>query len=241
MDAGSAPTSHARSVSVDTQFPLSPESSKNIANTRFERPPPLQLASLAPYEGSLRPSSPESYLPTPDESVSSTDDDHTAVLEGSQQNGEGSSTCSYRDRRPAIVGKKGLPGVRPSLVECGTEDQAPITMSDSTRHATGPRVKDTAKVDASIPSPLSHRQDSSSSDVSLWIDLGLSPILSVMHTSNASLRSLPMLYPVISQLLCCPWSNARDRCSSPCLRYTRHFPTISCTLSMCSYHPCSER
>ncbi|KAI6117554.1 RAM signaling pathway protein-domain-containing protein, partial [Pisolithus croceorrhizus] len=166
IDAGSAPTSHARSVSVDTQFPLSPESSKNIANTRFERPPPLQLASLAPYEGSLRPSSPESYLPTPDESVSSTDDDHTAVLEGSQQNGEGSSTCSYRDRRPAIVGKKGLPGVRPSLVECGTEDQAPITMSDSTRHATGPRVKDTAKVDASIPSPLSHRQDSSSSDVS---------------------------------------------------------------------------
>ncbi|KAI6129080.1 RAM signaling pathway protein-domain-containing protein, partial [Pisolithus croceorrhizus] len=166
IDAGSALTSHARSASVDTQFPLSPESSKNVANARFERPPPLQLASLAPYEGSLRPSSPESYLPTPDESVSSTDDDHTAVLEGSQQNGEGPSTCSHRDRRPAIIGKKGLPGVRPSLVECGTDDQASVTMSDSTRHATAPGVKETTKVDGSIPSPLSHRQDSSSSDTS---------------------------------------------------------------------------
>lgn len=166
IDAVSASSSHARSVSVDSQSPLSPESSKNIANARFERPPPLQLASLAPYEGPLRPSSPESYLPTPDESVSSTDDDHTAVLEGSQQNGEGPSTRSYRDHRPALVGKKSPPDERSSLVECRTEDQAPTAMSESTRHATGSKVKDTARADTSIPSPLSHRQDSSSSDAS---------------------------------------------------------------------------
>ncbi|KAI6007846.1 RAM signaling pathway protein-domain-containing protein [Pisolithus marmoratus] len=151
------------SASVDTQFPLSSESSKNIANTRFERPPPLQLGSLGSYEGPLRPSSPESYLPTPDESVSSTDDDHTAVLEGSQRNGEGSLTRGYRDGGPAIVGKKSVPDMRCLLGERGNDDQPPVIMSESARCATGSTVKDTAKVDDSIPSPLSHRQDSSSS------------------------------------------------------------------------------
>ncbi|KAI6038457.1 RAM signaling pathway protein-domain-containing protein [Pisolithus marmoratus] len=138
------------SASVDTQFPLSSESSKNIANTRFERPPPLQLGSLGSYEGPLRPSSPESYLPTPDES-------------GSQRNGEGSLTRGYRDGGPAIVGKKSVPDMRCLLGERGNDDQPPVIMSESARCATGSTVKDTAKVDDSIPSPLSHRQDSSSS------------------------------------------------------------------------------
>ncbi|KIJ63249.1 hypothetical protein HYDPIDRAFT_29512 [Hydnomerulius pinastri MD-312] len=159
------PTPHARTFSIDTQFPPVPVPgpSKPASSPRFERPPPLRLGPLPPYDPPLRSSSPESYLPTPEESVSSTDDDHTAVPEGFQHNRNGSFTRGSRDRRPALFGKKSLPDLRPSSRLSDHDGQAPEPGSTTTPPAPSSVTNGTLNDDFTMPSPLSHRQDSSSS------------------------------------------------------------------------------
>lgn len=98
-----------------------------------------------------------SYLPTPAESVSSTDDDSTAVPDG-QHGRNASFTSSARDRRPALFGKKSLPDLRAVNVSDGINKQA---IGGASKGVLAPDLL--SQDEFSMPSPLSHRQDSSSS------------------------------------------------------------------------------
>ncbi|KAH7889999.1 RAM signaling pathway protein-domain-containing protein [Phlebopus sp. FC_14] len=166
-ECSAGPTPHARTFSLDAQFPPIPlpGPSKPSASPRFERPPPLRLGPLPPYDTPLRSSSPESYLPTPEESVSSTDDDHTAVPSGVSRAGNGPLILGSRDRRPALFGKKSLPDLRsPRLIDHGNNVQPYEQGLTSTPPATTSLTNGASHDDFTMPSPLSHRQDSSSSD-----------------------------------------------------------------------------
>lgn len=155
-DSDPSVTPHARSFSIDTNFPPLPGPTK-LTSPRFDRPPPLRLGMLPPFKVPPRSMTIGSYLPTPAESVSSTDDDSTAVPEG-QHGRNASFTGSARDRRPALFGKKSLPDLRAVNVSDGVNKQA-IGGASKGILAPDPLSQD----EFSIPSPLSHRQDSSSS------------------------------------------------------------------------------
>lgn len=155
-DSDPSVTPHARSFSIDTNFPPLPGPTK-LTSPRFDRPPPLRLGMLPPFKVPPRSMTIGSYLPTPAESVSSTDDDSTAVPEG-QHGRNASFTGSARDRRPALFGKKSLPDLRAVNVSDGVNKQAIGGVSKGIL-APDPLSQD----EFSIPSPLSHRQDSSSS------------------------------------------------------------------------------
>lgn len=155
-DSDPSVTPHARSFSIDTNFPPLPGPTKPTS-PRFDRPPPLRLGMLPPFKVPPRSMTIGSYLPTPAESVSSTDDDSTAVPEG-QHGRNASFTGSARDRRPALFGKKSLPDLRAVNVSDGVNKQAIGGVSKGIL-APDPLSQD----EFSIPSPLSHRQDSSSS------------------------------------------------------------------------------
>lgn len=162
-DSSGGPTPHARTFSVDDHFPLPPIPlpSRSAITPRFERPPPLRLGSLPPYDSPLRSASPESYLPTPEDSVSSTDDDHTAVPRGFQHQRNASFARVSRDRRPALFGRKSIPDLRASP---RLADQAHNTQSLDPSPLFIPPIPSThangALHDDSI---MVHRQDSSSS------------------------------------------------------------------------------
>ncbi|KAG6335723.1 hypothetical protein ID866_3365 [Astraeus odoratus] len=153
---------HARTFSVDIQSALPHESSKNVINPR-ERPPPLQLGQLASL---IRSNSPDSYLPTPEESVSSTDDDdHTAVPEGFEHGKNSPFSRGNRDRRPAIFGKKSTAGP-PSPSQDGRSGDERRPTTAKTPDSTTPLADSLANghsTEFSIPSPLSQGQGSSSS------------------------------------------------------------------------------
>jgi hypothetical protein len=160
-DSDPAVTPHARSFSIDSTFPPMPGPSKSTS-PRFDRPPPLRLGMLPPYKPPPPSSSPDSYLPTPDESVSSTDDDSTAVLDGPQHGRNASFTGSVRDRRPALFGKKSLPDLRAAQLSDDVDRLASRGASTS-KGIVSPSPKSRLQYDFSMPSPLSHRQGSSSS------------------------------------------------------------------------------
>lgn len=159
-DNNSGPPPHSQAISVAEQVKRQRELAKNVTPLRFERPPPLQLDQLASYEGPARSSSPESYLPTPDESVSSTDDDHTAIPEAFPEKGNGPSD----DCRLAIPSEQSSPQPRsPKPDEAVDDERTPMKGSEITPLPMSSQVNGISKDEFPFPSPLSHRQDSSSS------------------------------------------------------------------------------
>ncbi|KIK37392.1 hypothetical protein CY34DRAFT_810384 [Suillus luteus UH-Slu-Lm8-n1] len=151
-DSDPSVTPHARSFSIDTNFPPLPGPTKSTS-PRSDRPPPLRLGMLPPFKVPPRSKTIGSYLPTPAESVSSTDDDSTAV-----HGRNASFTGSARDRRPALFGKKSLPDLRAVNVSDGVNKQA---IGGASKGILAPDLL--SQDEFSMPSPLSHRQDSSSS------------------------------------------------------------------------------
>lgn len=186
LDPGVTP--HARSFSIDANFPPLPLPTKPTS-PRFDRPPPLRLGMLPPFKVPPRSMTIGSYLPTPAESVSSTDDDSTAVPEG-QHGRNASFTGSARDRRPALFGKKSLPDLRAANVSDGVNKQ-PI--GGASKGILAPDLL--SQDDVSMPSPLSHRQDSSSSDGSSHFQSGKvyaqTPPTSASPTSGDVPRPVP--------------------------------------------------
>lgn len=156
-DSDPGVTPHARSFSSDANFSSLPGPTKP-ASPRFDRPPRLRLGMLPPFKVPPRSVTIGSYLPTPAESVSSTDDDSTAVPEGPQHGRNASFTGSARDRRPALFGKKSLPDLRAANMNDGVNKQA---IGGASKGVLAPDLL--SQDEFSIPSPLSHRQDSSSS------------------------------------------------------------------------------
>lgn len=162
-DSSGGPTPHVRAFPVDP-LPLMPPPSKSAIGSRSERPPPLRLGPIPPYDPPLRSASPESYLPTPEESVSSVDDDHTAVPRVTQHQRNGSSARISRDRRPALFGRKSIPDLHTSSRpgdqgHSAQLDSAPPNILSALPSHTNGIPRD----DPIMPSNLACRQDSSSS------------------------------------------------------------------------------
>ncbi|KAG2048777.1 hypothetical protein BDR06DRAFT_962235 [Suillus hirtellus] len=153
-DSDPGVTPHARSFSIDASLP---EPTKSTS-PRFDRPPPLRLGTLPPFKVPPRSMTVGSYLPTPAESVSSTDDHSTTVPEGPQHGRNASFTGSARDRCPALFGKKSLPDLRAANVSDGVNKQA---IGGTSKGVLAPDLL--SHDEFSIPSPLSHHQGSSSS------------------------------------------------------------------------------
>jgi hypothetical protein len=157
---------------VDSNFSVySTESFQHISDLSISstslpnQPPPLKLGvPPIPYSASSSPCpprSPESYLPSPEESVISLDEDLTAASAQVQQ--QHSRTASYAGggppARPPLYGKKSLPDLR--TVKLNFAGGKMPHLPDR-----GPRGPGTSKLsdpEFSIPSPLSIRKDSASS------------------------------------------------------------------------------
>ena len=194
------PTPHARNFSVDDHFPLPPvpPPSKLAISPRFERPPPLRLGSLPPYDPPPRSASPESYLPTPEESVSSTEDDHTAVPRGLQHQRNGSFARVGRDRRPALFGRKSIPDLRtpPRLGDQGHSAQSLDSASSIIPPLPSSHMNGSLRDDFVMPSPLAHRQDSSTSSSEGSSQQKIPKQCSTTPPSSASPTSAERPHPV---------------------------------------------
>ncbi|KII89252.1 hypothetical protein PLICRDRAFT_110138 [Plicaturopsis crispa FD-325 SS-3] len=175
FDAGLTP--HARSFSIDSDVSLYSDLDRAVASqlpsssdsSRLDRPPALHLGSLPSFTPSHSPPrSPDSYLPTPDESVSSTDEEATADLTSAQMR-EHIRNASYvaglhgPDNR--LLGKKSLPDLRTARMNFNVR-QRPPEMPARPRPSVPelPSVAIKALDEFSIPSPSSQRQDSGSSE-----------------------------------------------------------------------------
>lgn len=119
-DAGVTP--HARSFSIDSQT-SNYSTSSFIPETEPSKPeqlPPLHLGFLPPSIPSSLSASPETYLPTPEDSLTSADDDAArAMYDGQQakeiQHGRNASyACGgfTKSRSAAFMAKKSLPDLR---------------------------------------------------------------------------------------------------------------------------------
>ena len=179
-------TPHARSFSVasnasvysleETQASLGPPSSA----PRPGRVLPSHLGSLSTsisIGSSISPSySPDSYLPTPEESISSTDDDVSRYYSEAQSHARnasyaGSSRLAARSSRLAarssLTGKKSLPDLRPARLRLNSDADAAglpsIPVGTQVTFTTPLRVNKSLD-NFPMPSPISYRQDSSESD-----------------------------------------------------------------------------
>jgi len=93
-----------------------------------EHPPSLRLGVLPPFSNIPSPSrSPDSYLPTPEASVSSTDDDTAVVGSLQQQHARNASYAggSRGASRSALAGKKSLPDLRTARLNFGAVKNPP--------------------------------------------------------------------------------------------------------------------
>lgn len=141
----------------------------NLDSPRSDRPPPLRLGVLPSYTGAPSPSrSPDSYLPTPE---LSTDEDATAVVGSLQQQqharnasyAAGSHSAGNDTTRSTLSGKKSLPDLRTAKMNFGGGKRTPNLPTRN--YTTGPDLP-SARFDEgfSMPSPVSLRQDSGSSE-----------------------------------------------------------------------------
>ena len=168
---------HARSFSMDSDFSAysieeeeTPSAEPmNLDSPRSDRPPPLHLGMLSSYAGvPSPPRSPDSYLPSPE---LSTDEDTTAVAGSLQQQlharnasfASGSHSAGNDTTRSNLSGKKSLPDLRTAEMNFGGVKRIPNLPTRN--YTTGPDMP-SARFDEgfSIPSPVSLREDSGSSD-----------------------------------------------------------------------------
>ncbi|KAI0065424.1 hypothetical protein BV25DRAFT_1821826 [Artomyces pyxidatus] len=176
------PTPHARSFSVSSEISVypSPEEDRlpsSVAGSSrlAERPSPLHLGSLPPVganDSSLSLShSPDTYLPTPAESVSSYEEEDVQQI--SPDNPLHARNASYagssrQHPRSSITGKKSLPDLRPTKLRLGLENEASSSSNPPLWGQLGSSLQANRSIDQfSIPSPLSQRQDSSESSDAL--------------------------------------------------------------------------
>ena len=141
------------------------QSSNQTSLDSPEHPAPLRLGVLPLFSNLPSPSrSPDSYLPTPEASVSSTDDDVTAVIGSLQQQHARNASYAGGSRsasRSALSGKKSLPDLRTAKLNFGTVKNPPnLPIRGYTTELSNGRLED----GFSMPSPSSQRDDSGSSD-----------------------------------------------------------------------------
>ncbi|KAI0035943.1 RAM signaling pathway protein-domain-containing protein [Vararia minispora EC-137] len=183
-------TPHARSFSVSSEIstynngampPIPrhvPTTSVTSSSTSRHRPLHLTLPHSSSSSTSPSPnrSPSDSYLPTPDDSVSSTDEELYREISASLGHAHNTSSSEpERDSlRPSVLIKKSLPDLRPTTRLRTTEDfsrfpplaESPVLGDFSTFVRRNNRSLDNV---GGLPSPVSNRQDSADSDASFVI------------------------------------------------------------------------
>ncbi|VDB83087.1 unnamed protein product [Peniophora sp. CBMAI 1063] len=175
-------TPHARSFSVSSDYtpgsmPPIPVASSSSSSSKHR---PLHLKLPASTTSSASPSpnrSPDSYLPTPDESVSSTDDELYKEIEANLATDVHTRTASYSGpqslpahSRPQT--KKSLPDMRPPLRLRSHDDlakfpplaESPVAADFGAFSRRANRSLEHVSGAGGLPSPVSNRQDSAESD-----------------------------------------------------------------------------
>lgn len=155
---------HQRSSSLESDAStysdtiLTPPSFDATRPPKSPRPPRLHLAAMSsthPTDTSASPShSPNSYLPTPEESVSSTDEDATQSTVTAQQHGRNASFAGppAHPIRGILTNKKSLPDMRPPKLSLHNQRDG--------------QSRPPAQDQFGVPSPP-HRQESDSSTGSI--------------------------------------------------------------------------
>ncbi|KAI0693283.1 RAM signaling pathway protein-domain-containing protein [Cytidiella melzeri] len=156
---GSSTSQHQRTFSLDSDQSnysdnmLPMPSIQTSRSPRSPRPPRLHLDAVSSSRSvHISPSrSPDSYLPTPEESVSSTDEDvtgSTVQLHGRNASFAGSGGSAQRS---VLTAKKSMPNLRPAKLHLNHHREVPLHIVNEK---------------SGIPSPP-HRQESDSSNGSL--------------------------------------------------------------------------
>lgn len=154
--------------STDDYHESQPSSySLSLDSPRSERPPPLHLGVIPTYTNIPSPTrSPDSYLPTPE---ASTDEDATAIAGSlqSQLHARGASYAggSRNGTRSGLSAKKSLPDLRTNTDKFNLGNVRKAPNLPTRGFTTGPDLPSAKFEDGfSIPSPLSQREDSGSSE-----------------------------------------------------------------------------
>ncbi|TFK55152.1 hypothetical protein OE88DRAFT_1780062 [Heliocybe sulcata] len=164
-------TPHARSFSVDSDTSVNSDISRIQNGLRAsDIPSPLgpprlyvdPLRSLTNSSTSPSPvpspspsRSPDRYLPTPEESIASADEELTQVPQQHARNASYASTSTRKPARPLLLTKKSLPDLRTAKVLFRPEKMPSPPSREATIFITPELPR---------PSPISARQDSSSSE-----------------------------------------------------------------------------
>ncbi|KZV69010.1 hypothetical protein PENSPDRAFT_493463 [Peniophora sp. CONT] len=175
-------TPHARSFSVSSDYtpgsmPPIPVASSSSSSSRH-RPLHLKLPASNASSASVSPNrSPDSYLPTPDESVSSTDDELYKEIEANLATDAHVRTSSYSGPQglpahPRPQTKKSLPDMRPPLRLRSHDDlarfpplaESPVAADFGSFSRRANRSLEHVAGAGGLPSPVSNRQDSAESD-----------------------------------------------------------------------------
>jgi hypothetical protein len=154
---GSSTSQHHRTFSLDSDgsnysdnvLPI--PSAQKLRSPKSPRPPRLQLDAASRSAHASPHRSPDSYLPTPEESVSSTDEDTTqsaAQLHGRNASYAGTGGPTSRS---VLFAKKSMPDLRPAKLNLPNRRDGPHHILDDK---------------FGIPSPP-HRQESDSSNGSI--------------------------------------------------------------------------
>lgn len=152
---------HERTASRDSDASVYSEDtlpqlgSSTSRSPRSPRPPRLHLDALSSSSRGVTKSasparSPESYLPTPDDSVSSTEEESTQSTARQQGRNTPFAPGAFGASRRDVLSQKSLPDLRPTRHHRGDSKDPPNGITDQ----------------FSIPSPP-HRQESDSSNGSL--------------------------------------------------------------------------
>ncbi|KAI0312179.1 RAM signaling pathway protein-domain-containing protein [Amylostereum chailletii] len=176
-------TPHARSFSVSSEtshynselipsIPRAYTSAAPSSSTSRHRPLHLTLPPSSSASPSASPShSPDSYLPTPVESVSSTDDEipgHELFKDLAHSRNVSYSGSVGDHSLSGLKAKKSLPELRPTKLRLGDEESHPaLADSPILTEAGSFSLRANKSVDQfAMPSPVSNRQDSSESSES---------------------------------------------------------------------------
>jgi hypothetical protein len=169
FDAGITP--HARSFSADSNFSLYssgsfqniPDMPPSAAPSVSQHRPRLHIGLPAnPYPTFTNPArTPDSYLPSPEDSLIYTDEDVTTVKGHPPQqrhSRNASDNSAEPPKRPPLIGKKSLPDLRTAKINF-SGNKVPELPGRGNR-----RIGRLQEADFYIPSPPSTRQDSGSSE-----------------------------------------------------------------------------
>lgn len=159
FDAGVTP--HARSFSVESENSIYTVSSysNSVEESEPERPPTIDT-SVSPSMPSALSASPESYLPTPDGSLTSGDDDTARPLRSPLHGRNKSYAIERMTGAPSLSMQKSLPDLRTARAHYMSHERAPAPMPKANEQSSSESFSSQTEASSAISDtpPLRSRQ-----------------------------------------------------------------------------------